>query len=81
MKKHYGDMKSKKFTKNTLRICCGYAIIICNVYLFVNKARNIQDSQQRQQDPIRFPTDSENVTEYPLESGITVETVVCLRKQ
>ena len=79
MKKHFGVMKSKKFTKNTLRICCGYAIIICDVYLFVNKARNIQDSQQRQQDPIRFSTDSENVTEYPLESGTTVERVVYLK--
>ena len=31
MKKHFGVMKSKKFTKNTLRICCGYAIIIRDV--------------------------------------------------
>ena len=28
MKKYFGVTKSKKFTKNTLRICCGYAIII-----------------------------------------------------
>ena len=31
MKNHFGVMKSKKFTKNTLRICCGYAIIIRGV--------------------------------------------------